>query len=253
MTAEIARADTAEAETAEAGTAEADIATVAPTIVEAGNPLGTEQVDTAMPPMRPDLQLIADMIPPRCRVLDIGCDRGDLLAALWRAKAVDGRGLELSMAGVRACVRRGLSVVQGDADTDLVTYPDAAFDYAVLSQTLQAMRDPKEVLCQLVRIGRRAIVSFPNFGHWRVRWALMSSGRMPVTRHLHYNWYDTPNIHFCTIRDLDTLCADLGIVVERRIVLFGNGVARDMPLGWRANWMGRDAIFLLRHGRGSGA
>ena len=105
MTAGIASADTAEAETAEAAPAEAEIASVAPTIVEAGNPLGAEQVDTAMPPMRPDLQLIADMIPPRCRVLDIGCDRGDLLAALWRAKAVDGRGLELSMAGVRACVR----------------------------------------------------------------------------------------------------------------------------------------------------
>ena len=206
--------------------------------------------DAAGPDMRSDLQLIADMIPPRCRVLDIGCDQGDLLAALWRTKAVDGRGLELSMAGVRACVRRGLSVVQGDADTDLAAYPDAAFDYAVLSQTLQATRDPKAVLCQLVRIGRRAIVSFPNFGHWRVRWSLLTTGRMPVTEHLEHSWYDTPNIHFCTIRDLDALCADLGILVDRRVVLFNNCVARDMPLSRRANLLGRDAIFLLRRDHG---
>ena len=201
--------------------------------------------------MRRDLQMITDMIPPRCRVLDVGCARGDLLEALWRTKAVDGRGLELSMAGVRACVRRGLSVVQGDADTDLVNYPDSAFDFAVLSQTLQATRDPKAVLCQLVRIGRRAIVSFPNFGHWRVRWALLTSGRMPVTRHLQFNWYDTPNIHFCTVRDLDSLCAELGIIVERRLVLFGDGTARDLPPGRRANLFGRDAIFLLRRTPGA--
>src|SRR5262245_26818550 len=120
--------------------------------------------------IRIDLQLIADMVTPRARVLDVGCGDGVLLDYLVHFKQVDGRGIELSQAGVNACVSQGLSVIQGNADTDLKDYPSDAFDYVVLSQTLQAMRDPKGVLDQLVRIGRHAIVSFPNFGHWRVRW-----------------------------------------------------------------------------------
>ena len=135
--------------------------------------------------LRGDLQLIADMIDPDSRVLDVGCGDGALLAWLGTRKGVDGRGIELSMDGVRACVGSGLSVIQGDADADLENYPDDAFDYVVLSQTLQATHDPKTVLEHMARIGRRVIVSFPNFGHWPVRLGLMFQGRMPRTRNLH--------------------------------------------------------------------
>ena len=134
-------------------------------------------------------------------MLDVGCGDGALLDYLVHAKGVDGRGVEISQAGVNACVTHGLSVIQGNADTDLKDYPSDAFDYIVLSQTLQATRKPHQVLKQLVRIGRHAIVSFPNFGHWRVRWQLLTRGRMPMTDSMPLQWFDTPNIHFCTILD----------------------------------------------------
>ena len=156
--------------------------------------------------IRIDLQLIAEMIAPKSRVLDVGCGDGALLDHLVHAKGVDGRGVEISQAGVNACVTHGLSVIQGNADTDLKDYPSDAFDYIVLSQTLQATRKPHQVLKQLVRIGRHAIVSFPNFGHWRVRWQLLTRGRMPVTDSMPLQWFATPNIHFCTIRDFVGLC-----------------------------------------------
>lgn len=198
-------------------------------------------------PLRTDLKLIADMIEPGNRVLDIGCGDGALLGYLADIKVVDGRGIELSMDGVHACVSQGLSVIQGDADTDLVNYPAHAFDYAVLSQTLQATRNPRLVLQHLVRIGRHAVVSFPNFGYWRVRLALTLGGRMPVTRHLGFEWWETPNIHFCTISDFLRLCADIGIIVERRVILG----RRSEPAAWMSwlhpNLFGEQAIFLLRH------
>lgn len=195
--------------------------------------------------IRVDLQLIADMVSPRSRVLDLGCGEGILLDYLDRFKQVDGRGLELSMAGVRAAVAHGLSVIQGDVDTDLKDYPSGAFDYVILSQTLQATRDPKGVLEHMLRIGRRAIVSFPNFGHWRVRLSLLRHGRMPVTETLTYQWYDTPNIHFCTIRDFLVLCEQSGIVVERSISLDSKGSTRFDAGGRLANLLGEQAVFLL--------
>src|SRR5262245_12016945 len=182
--------------------------------------------------IRVDLQNIADMVAAKSRVLDIGCGDGTLLDYLVHFKEVDGRGMEISQAGVNACVGIGLSVIQGNADTDLADYPSGAFDYAILSQTLQATSDPKGVLSQLVRIAKRAIVSFPNFGHWRVRWHLLTQGTMPVTRSLPERWYETPNIHLCTIRDFLRFCAEGGIAIEQAIAIDRPGRAAPIR-SWR--------------------
>lgn len=196
--------------------------------------------------IRVDLQLIADMIEPGSRVLDVGCGDGTLLEYLAHFKQVDGRGVEISQAGVNACVSRGLSVVQGDADTDLKDYPANAFDHVVLSQTLQATRHPRAVLEDLARIGRRAIVSFPNFGHWRVRWHLAAHGRMPETELLPARWYETENIHFCTIADFIALCDDLAVDVERAIAITANGAPQRIHSLRLANLFGEQALFLLK-------
>jgi methionine biosynthesis protein MetW len=194
---------------------------------------------------RKDLLLIADMIDSGTRVLDIGCGDGALLDYLVHVKGVDGRGIELSQEGVNACVRHGLSVIQGDADTDLVDYPPGAFDYAVLSETLQATRAPDELLRQLVRIAGHAIVSFTNFGHWRNRMSLFLNGRMPVSGNGD-NWYDTPNIHLCTMRDFAELCEKLDLHVERAVTLGDDGVSREIRrIGLAANLRGEQGIFLL--------
>ena len=196
--------------------------------------------------LRSDLRLIADMIEPGARVLDIGCGDGALLAYLARQKDVDGRGMELSQSGVNACVSHGLSVIQGDADRDLDAYPEGAFDVVVLSQTLQATHRPRRVLESLVRIGRRAIVSFPNFGFWRVRLGLLLRGRMPVSPLLPHLWYETPNIHLCTIRDFVALCDELGIAVARSLTLDRHGRPYPLdPRGSLANLLAEQGVFVL--------
>ncbi len=204
------------------------------------------------PPTRPranirvDLQVIADMVTSGSRVLDVGCGDGALLDWLVHNKDVDGRGIEWSQAGVNACVRQGLSVIQGDAETDLRDYPSDAFDCVILSQTLQATFDPKTVLGEVVRIGRRAIVSFPNFGVWHIRWSLLWRGKMPVTDSLDSAWYETPNIHLCTIADFVELCQDLGIVIEQSMVLDRTGRPQYLrATGFLANLFGEQGLFVV--------
>lgn len=199
--------------------------------------------------IRVDLQLIADMIEPGARVLDVGCGDGSLLEYLATFKQVDARGIELSTGGVNACITRGLSVIQGDADTDLKDYPDGAFDFVILSQTLQTMVAPRTVLEHMLRIGRHGIVSFPNFAHWRVRLYIMFKGRMPKSDLLPYNWYDTPNIHFCSIKDFIALCDETGVTIERGHSLDASGTARNIDASHSsANLFGEQAVFLLSRG-----
>lgn len=191
--------------------------------------------------LRPDLAVIAANIAPGSRVLDVGCGDGALMAALRDQRQVDARGMELDPMGVAECVARGLSVIQGDADADLADYPDAAFDYAVLSQTLQTTKRPDKVLDELLRIGRKAFVSFPNFAHWQVRASLLWHGRMPVTRLLPVAWYETPNIHHVTVRDFRELVRAKGLTVEGAWFLSGDRRIGDAAASWRAE----HAVFLL--------
>ena len=197
--------------------------------------------------LRPDLQAIADMVEPNSSLLDIGCGEGDLLAWLQEKKHVSGRGIELSQSGVNRSIAKGLSVIQGDAETDLEYYPEQAYDYAVLGQTLQTLRNPKEVLSQLVRISRHAIVSVPNFGHWKNRLYLTLLGKMPMSSTLSNPWYDTPNIHFCTITDFVNLCDMMGLTIEKRLYVSNLGMPTTFSKkDFLANVLGEQGIFMIR-------
>ena len=199
--------------------------------------------------MRLDLRLIAEMVARDARVLDIGCGDGALIEHLTREKGADARGIEIDMAEATEAVAAGLPVIHGDADTDLAFYPDGAFDYVVLSRTLQAVERPREVLRQMLRIGRYAIVSFPNFGHWQLRWKLLTTGQMPDNETWDRPWYETPNIHPCTIRDFFALCAKDGYVVEQWLAVDDKGLRSPWKRSpWLANLFGEQALFLLRRG-----
>lgn len=195
---------------------------------------------------RQDFAEIVRLVRSGARILDVGCGEGALLDLLVSQKAADARGLEIEPEKVSACLARGLAVMQGDADRDLEAFAAGAFDYAVLSQTLQAMRNPAAVLRELMRIADRAVVTLPNFGHWRVRLDLVLHGRMPVTSALPEPWWATPNIHLCTLRDFCVLAAELGLKIEACAALSGMRPARPIdPSHGLENWRAETALFLL--------
>ncbi len=204
-----------------------------------------------MSELRPDLAAIAAMIRSGARVLDVGCGDGALLEYL-KTKDVDGRGIEISQANVNACVARGLAVVQGDADTDLVDYPAQVFDAVILSQTIQATEKPRVVLDHLLRIGRRVAISLPNFGYWKVRLALLTGGRMPRTNTLDYSWWATPNIHLCTLADFVDLTRECGATIVEAHALNDNGTTAKMnPASLTHGYLGpnlfaQGGVFLLK-------
>jgi len=201
--------------------------------------------------LRPDLAAIAAMIRPGARVLDVGCGDGALLEHL-KAKDVDGRGIEIAQANVNACVARGLAVVQGDADTDLVDYPAQVFDAVILSQTIQATEKPRVVMEHLLRIGRRVAISLPNFGYWKVRLSLLAGGRMPRTRTLDHSWWATPNIHLCTLADFVDLANECNATIVEAYALDEHGGSRKVQPGSLSHgWLGpnlfaQGGVFLLK-------
>ncbi|MGA3205583.1 MAG: methionine biosynthesis protein MetW [Bryobacteraceae bacterium] len=192
---------------------------------------------------RRDYAIISELVEPGTRVLDLGCGEGELLEWLRDHKNVDGRGVELTGASVQKAIARGVSVYQGDLEAGLGDYPAQAFDYVILSQTLQQTRDPLGVLKGMLRIGRRGIVAFPNFGHWRVRVSHLLTGRSPQTELFPYDWYDSPNIHFLTVLDFEALAEQEKWRVERRIFLAGNREVTMLP-----NLMSEVAVFLFSAG-----
>lgn len=189
---------------------------------------------------RSDFSIIGEIIEPGSRVLDLGCGEGELLAWLVENKGVMARGVEISSPQVRKAIARGVSVYQGDIDEGLADYPDKAFDYVILSQTLQETLAPLTVLQEMLRVGRRVIVSFPNFGHWTVRLAMLFNGQAPKTEMFPYNWYNSPNIHFLSINDFEDLCRDQNFPIERRYFLSGSHRVSLFP-----NLMAQTAVFLL--------
>lgn len=196
--------------------------------------------------IRIDQKLIADMVTSGSRVLDVGCGDGVLLNLLIHQRQVDGRGIELSQEGVNGCVSRGLAVVQGDAQTDLHNYPNDAFDYVILSQTLPAIFDVKGVLEEMLRIGRCAVVSFPNFGYWRIRSVLALCGRSPNSKSLPYTWYDSPNIRFFTLTDFTDLLEELGLKTEQIVTINGSGRANKRGrIGHWSNLLTEQAVFTI--------
>jgi methionine biosynthesis protein MetW len=190
---------------------------------------------------RSDYAIIGEIVEAGTKVLDLGCGEGELLEWLAQNKGVDARGVEISGAKVQRAIARGVSVYQGDIDQGLVDYPDQAFDSVILSQTLQETRQPLQVLREMLRVGRRAIVAFPNFGHWRVRLSMLMSGRAPKTGLFPYRWYDSPNIHFLTVDDFEQLARREGLAVERRFFLAGQRTIGALP-----NLRAEVAVYLVR-------
>ena len=167
--------------------------------------------------MKIEFKIISNLIPNQARILDVGCGDGSLIQSLIQEKDIDARGIELEEENVKECISKGLSVIEGNAENELGQFPDKSFDFVILSQTLQAFYNPENVLDHLLRIGKYVIVSIPNFGYWKVRTSLLFFGRMPVTKSLPNTWYNTPNLHMCTIKDFYEFCGDKNIKIEKII------------------------------------
>ena len=165
--------------------------------------------------MKKEFKVIAELLPKNVRVLDVGCGDGSLMDLIIKEKNIEARGLEIKEEHVKKCIYKGLSVIEGNAETELHQFPDQSFDYVVLSQTLQAFYNPEKVLKELLRVGKSAIVSIPNFGYWKVRTSLLIFGKMPVTKTLPYNWHNTPNLHMCTIKDMFNFCNEKNIKIDK--------------------------------------
>ncbi len=196
--------------------------------------------------IRYDLEIIAGLIKPGAKVLDIGCGDGELLAFLKKNKNVDGRGLEISQSQASKAMMRGLSVIQGDAEQDLTFYPNRNFDYAILSQTIQATHQPKEILQEMLRIAEFAIISLPNFAHFRNRLHLLLKGTMPVNKSIPFQWFETPNIHFCSIKDFEKLCFDLDLTIKKKIFLTAKSkLISFFGCDFIANFFAEYGIFLI--------
>ena len=188
--------------------------------------------------MRPDLAAILHWVPRGARVLDLGCGDGSLLRSLWQEREAPGYGVEIDEASVLACVKNDVNVLQLDLESGLAAFADRSFDCVILSETLQTIRHQEALLREMLRVGREAIVSFPNFGHWQARLQIALAGHMPVSRELPYQWYDTPNVHHCTLADFEALCAKLGVRVLERLVLDGGREVSFLP-----NLLGSLAVY----------
>ena len=196
--------------------------------------------------MKEEFKVISELIDEKSRVLDVGCGDGILMEYLLKNKVVDVRGLEISIEKVKKCLSNGLAVVEGDAEYDLKQFPDLSFDYVILSQTLQAFMSPENVIKDLLRVGKKVIVTIPNFGHWKVRLDLLFKGEMPITKNLPYEWYNTPNLHMCTIQDFYNFCNDKGINIFKTISLNGQKTSKITSSNLKfKNLISELGIFLL--------
>ena len=198
--------------------------------------------------LRKDLDLIANLVEDNSKVIDIGCGNGELLNFLSKNKNSKIQGLEINQKKVNKCVSKGLSVIQGDADKDLGLYPEKSFDYVILSQTIQATLEPEKILTELTRIGKRVIVSIPNFGFWKVRLDLLVKGKMPITSKLNSTWFESENIHLCTISDFTDLCDQLNLKIKQTVTITSN--KQKMFFGKPnklANIFAEEAIFLIQN------
>ena len=192
-----------------------------------------------------DFKIIADLIPAKSSVIDVGCNDGSLLEFLKEEKDIDGRGMEIDQQKVQLCLSKGISVIEGDADLDLYDYPDNLFDYSILTYTLQATKSPKNVLSELVRISSKAIISFPNFGHWKIATSLLINRKMPISEKLSYSWHETPNLHFCTINDFIDLCEEAGIRIEKQANLKTNRLNKFYGKNLLNSYFNEVGLFLV--------
>ena len=196
--------------------------------------------------MKNEFKIIANLLPPQSRVLDVGCGDGTLIEALIKEKSIDARGIELGENNVKACISKGLSVIEGNAETELNQFPDKAFDFVILSQTLQAFYQPENVLEQLLRIGNSVIISIPNFGYWKIRAKLLFFGKMPVTKSLPYSWYNTPNLHMCSIKDFYHFCELKKIKIEKVVGINGEKISSIYRINLEMkNLLSEVGIFLV--------